>query len=194
MSSVPRYPSDIGYAGLRMAAEEYLALGETQERYELIDGVVVMSPSPSPRHQLLVRLLLREMESLPAGRAALIVPDVDVLLSSGKVYRPDLVAYAPGKMAKLPERFVSPPDLVIEILSPGSKPLDLITKRDDYETFGVGEYWVVDPADVAARVWRRAGAKMLEVGIAGDTIECKALPGLRVDLAAIRRVIGAPIG
>ncbi len=130
------------------------------------------------------------MEVHPAGRAAVIVPDVDVLLGTGKVYRPDLVAYLPGKLAKLPERFVSPPDLVVEILSPGSKPLDLITKRDDYDAFGVGEYWVVDPDDIKVRIWRRSGARMLEAGVAGDVIDCGALPGLKVHLAAIRRVIG----
>ena len=42
------------YYGLRMSAGEYLALGETQIRYELIDGVVVMSPSPTAQHQQLI--------------------------------------------------------------------------------------------------------------------------------------------
>ena len=45
----------------------------------------------------------------------------------------------------LDRRIRGVPDLVVEILSAGSKPLDLITKRDDYDAFGVGEYWVVDP-------------------------------------------------
>src|SRR5256885_1453627 len=51
MSALPKpLGSDIGYAGLRMTADDYLGLGETQERYELINGVVFMSPSPTPRH------------------------------------------------------------------------------------------------------------------------------------------------
>jgi Uma2 family endonuclease len=192
MSTAPRYPADIGYAGLRMSADEYLALGETQERYELIDGVVVVSPSPTPRHQKVVtRLLWQLVQWQDQQPGAEVFPDTDVKLSSGKVFCPDLVVYGPGRLGKLPERLALAPDVVIEVVSPGSKPLDLITKRDDYDDFGVGEYWVIDPADISARVWRRArGAKMLEVGVERDFIHCAVVPALRIDLAAIRVVMG----
>jgi Uma2 family endonuclease len=106
------------------------------------------------------------------------------------VYRPDLAVYGPGRTKTVPSRLTTPPDLVVEILSPGSKPLDLITKRDDYDAFGVGEYWVIDPDAVTARVWRRSGAKMLEAGVEGGVIECASLPGLRVDLEVVRKALG----
>lgn len=188
MSTAPRYPADLGYAGLQMTADEFFALGETPDRYELINGIVVMSPSATLRHQLVLRYLLREMEATPTGRAALIAPDTDLRLTRGKVYRPDLLVYAAGRVPASTERLSSPPDLAVEILSPATKPLDLITKRDDYDAFGAGEYWVIDPATLTARVWRRDGAagKMLEAGVEGDAIDCASLPGLRVDLAAIR--------
>jgi len=176
-----------------MTADEYLALGETPEKYELIDGVVFMSPSPTPRHQLLCRFLLRELDASAAGRSATIVPDIDLLLDTGKVYRPDIVVFAPGRFAKLPERFALPPDLIVEIISPGSKPLDLITKRDDYDAFGVGEYWVIDPQDVSTRIWRRSAgssARMLEVSVDRDAIDCVSVPGLKVNLAAVRKALG----
>src|SRR5438045_1840911 len=124
MSTAPRYPAEMGYAGLRMSADEFLALGETPERYELIDGTVVMSPSPTPIHQLIIVELLQQIlawKQVHAG--ARVFPDTDLRLSSGKVYRPDLVVYAPGRLARPPERLAVPPDLVVEVLSPGSKPL-----------------------------------------------------------------------
>ena len=62
MSAVPRRPQG-GYAGLRMTAEEYLALGETNARYELIDGVVCMSPKPSPLHQKILRFIQGQLEA-----------------------------------------------------------------------------------------------------------------------------------
>lgn len=193
MSAAPRYPHDVGFAGLRMTADEFFALGETPERYELIDGVVVVSPTPALRHQVLIRYLLREIETTPTGRDAMVVLDCDLRLSRGSVYRPDLLIYAPGRLTDLPERLTLPPDLIVEVLSPGSKPLDLITKRDDYDAFGVGEYWAVDPVGVTARVWRRAtssGTRMLEAGVESDALECGSLPGLRVSLANVRQAMG----
>ncbi len=117
-------------------------------------------------------------------------PDKDLALTTGLVYRPDLAVYAPGGIKTVPSRLTTPPDLVVEILSPGSKPLDLITKRDDYDAFGVGEYWVIDPDAVTVRVWRRSGAKMLEAGVEGGVIDCASLPGLRVDLEVVRKALG----
>ncbi len=197
MSAAPRYPHDVGFAGLRMTAEEFFALGETPDRYELIDGVVVMSPSPALRHQVLIRYLLRELESTAAGRDSLIAMDTDVRLSGARVYCPDVLIYAPGRFSEVPERLTTPPDLIIEVLSPGSKPLDLITKRDDYDAFGVGEYWAVDPSSVTARVWRRAtptDKRMLEAGTEGDVLECAAVPGLRVDWGTVRKAMGSRKG
>src|ERR1043165_9746023 len=99
MSAAPKYPRDVGYAGLKMTAEEFFALGETQEILELIDGVVVMSPSPTPRHQLPVVELLKQIFAWQSAHAAArVFPDTDVRLASGKVYRPDLVVYAQGRM------------------------------------------------------------------------------------------------
>src|SRR5262245_59038093 len=133
MSAVPRYPSDLGYNGLRMTADEYLSLGETPDRYELVDGVVIMSPSPTPIHQLLIQeLQLQAGLYARAHSGTLVFPDTDLRLGPRQVYRPDLSVYAPGRWRGIPERLDLPPDLVIEIISPGSKPFDLITKRADY--------------------------------------------------------------
>ena len=59
MSALPHNIREIGYAGLRLTADECLALGETRERYGLIDGVVV-SPRPSPKHsEIAVEILFQ---------------------------------------------------------------------------------------------------------------------------------------
>lgn len=174
-----------------MTADGFLALGETPDRYELIDGVVVMSPSPTPRHQVVALLVGAEL--LASSRAvpgAIVVPDVDLLLGSRGVYRPDLMVYGPGRFTRLPERLTDAPDLVVEITSPGSKSFDLITKRDDYEAFGVGEYWVIDPETLGVRVWRRAGAQLVEGGVGVGRIECVSVPGLSLDLGRVRSGLG----
>ncbi len=187
MSAVPRYPSDIGYAGLHMTADEYLALGETPDRYELIEGVVVMSPSPTPWHQqLIVELILQLGLARKRLPGLTFFPDTDLRLTAQKVYRPDISVYRPGRLAKVPARLDTPPDLVVEILSPGSKPLDLITKRDDYDKFGVGEYWVLDPADGSVRRWVREGTRLQERTTDGDTVESAAISGFVLQLSSLR--------
>jgi Uma2 family endonuclease len=185
-------PVDFGYAGLRLTADEYLALGETQERYELVDGLVVLSPSPTPCHKRIAFLIAHQIEgSAEKATGVQLVPEDDIRITSDRGYRPDFVAYRNGRMPTLPQRFTTPPDLVVEVLSPGSEPMDYITKRDDYDRFGVGEYWVVDPRDVSVRVWRRSGTKMLEAGVESDVISSQSIQGLTVDLRRVRAAIGA---
>lgn len=190
MSALPKYPRDIGYAGLRMTADEYLALGETPERYELIDGMVVMSPSPIPlQNEVALEIAFQLKAHAARAEPVRVFPETDVRFADGTVYRPDLCAYRAGRLPSKVEHLDAPPDLIVEILSPGSKPLDLITKRDDYERFGVGEYWAVDPSNAMVRCWRRQGARLLETPVEGDTVPSGALAGFSLDLRPLRAII-----
>lgn len=190
MSAVPHHPDGAGYAGLRLNADEFLELGETSDRYELIDGVVVMSPGASYAHQKIMALLFRQLDRYAEPINADVVTDTDIRLADDLVYRPDLVYFAPRRVMGMPQTLAAVPDLVIEILSPTSKPRDLITKRADYERFGVGEYWVVDPATGGVRAFQRPshGVPFREVNVTGEVLTSTALPGFVLDLAPIRRV------
>lgn len=188
MSAVPRNPGDFGYHGLRMTAEEYLALGETQERYQLVDGVVLMSPSPTNRHNRILTAISGQLFVLEEGGAGLVYyTETDVCLSATTVYQPDLCVYRLEPGSPPPDRLVAPPHLAIEILSPGSKALDLITKLGDYDRFGIAECWVIEPETVAVRVWSRQGGRLVERAPGGVTVESAAVPGLRIDFDAVRR-------
>jgi Uma2 family endonuclease len=183
-----------------MTADEFFALGESAERLELIDGVVVMSPSPFPIHQAVLDEIQGQLAVARRGGLRVVsFPDTDVEFGPGLVYRPDLAVYRAERMPKIPSRLRVPPapDLVIEILSAGSKGTDLITKRDDYERTGVGEYWAIDPApDLRVRVWRQeksGGARFIEAALprpeAPDVLESAAISGFTLDLAALRAVV-----
>src|SRR5947207_907567 len=89
------------YTGLRLSADEYLALPDDGFRYQVINGVVVMSPIPTPRHQR-VQLeisaqLLSYLKSKPVAR---VVPDVDVRFGPDLVYRPDVVVIRTERLPK----------------------------------------------------------------------------------------------
>jgi Uma2 family endonuclease len=166
-----------------MTAEEYLALGENEERYELIDGVVCMSPTPSPLHQKILRLLQRQLETfIDANPGFDYYPDTDVRLDTQYVLALDLACYRPGRVPRVPRQLDVPPDLAIEILSPSNRAHDLTQKRGFDERFGVGEYWVVDPENGNVRCFRRSQEKLVESAVTGDSLASQALTGFVLDL------------
>lgn len=173
-----------------MSADEYLAIGEIPERTELVHGVVVMSPSPNLRHQKIVRRLLQQLTAFEDENPGVeVFQDTDVRFDDRLVYQPDVAVYRPGRVAPDATQLDVSPDLVIEVLSPGSKALDLVTKRGDYERGGVAEYWVLDPADASVRVWRREGGRLVESACGGDQVPSSAVPGFALDLRPIRRIV-----
>ena len=92
-----------------MSAAQYLSLGPTEQRFELIDGVVVMSPSPSDTHQRILRLIQRQLEYFIDDHPGFdYLPDVDFRLSESKVYTPDSACFSPGRLPA-GERDVSVP-------------------------------------------------------------------------------------
>jgi len=191
VSAAPRMPDDLGLAGLRMTAAEYFALGETRQRYELVDGVVVTSPSPSRVHQRILVALLEQLIPFMKRTGGEVLPDMDLEVNPRTVYQPDLICFA-RSLPDVPTRVVAPPDLVIEIFSPSTKAFDLTTKRDDYERFGVGEYWTIDPADARVRRYARQQGQLVKVPFTGDALACGALPGFTLDVRPLRELVQRP--
>lgn len=182
----------MGYLGLRLTADDFFALGETTERLELIDGVTVTSPPPSPLHQLLLACVLYQFGLAREGGVPVeALPSTDVQFAPDLVYCPDVVAYQAHRVCPLPRRLTQPPDLVVELLSKGTRAKDLITKRDDYEKHGVGEYWAIDPADLRVRAWQRtptAPDLFTELPFRGTSVPSSAIPGFTLDLAPLREL------
>ena len=82
------------------------------------------------------------------------------------------------------------PDLVVEILSPGTRKTDEITKRKLYERYGVAEYWVVDPELESIKIYRHADehtfTRAAELSAeSGDALATPLLPGFSVPLSTV---------
>jgi Uma2 family endonuclease len=187
VAKFPVSPSEPRYAGLRMTAADYLALEPDGFRYELIDGLVVMSPSPTPEHQDVrgeIEYQLRAHERL--RRTGWVLSELDVRLSDKLVYRPDLVYVRAERLSRRPRRIDSAPALVVEVLSPGTSSLDQTTKMADYARAGVTEYWIVDTARAQIRFLRLDGGTYAEVAPEGDRFRSVAVPGFVLDVAAVR--------
>ena len=182
------------YRGLRVSAEEYLALPDDGYRYELVEGVVVMSPSPTLRQQAVVAEILAQimmyLREHPVGH---VFPESDVHLGTGLrggdlVYRPDLVFVRAERLPRTPDETLrGPPDLVVEVVSPGSRRYDAETKRQDYERLGVREYWLVDPERGAMTFLRLVGGRFVEPPADGETFASEAVPGFALDLVRVRK-------
>ena len=120
-------------------------------RWELVDGVpFCMSPAPSIRHQGVTGALFSRVEQQLRGRPCRpFVAPTDVKLSDSDVVQPDiLVVCDPDKITDT--HIDGAPDLIVEVLSPGTAARDLRQKKALYERCGVPEYLVVDPLEHSA--------------------------------------------
>ena len=142
----------------RWTYAEYARLPNDGNRYEVIDGEVLVTPAPSTDHQyILFRLSVALGQYVERERFGVVLPDVDVLFASGQFLRPDLVVVPRSAREAVTSRGVdAPPALMVEILSPSSRSIDRVKKPRRYGEFGVPEYWVVDPEERCVWVWRFA--------------------------------------
>jgi Uma2 family endonuclease len=118
------------------------------ERWELIDGVAYdMSAAPSIRHQDVVLGLSSRLEQQLRGRPCRpFIAPIDVRLSDADVVQPDILVVC--DLAKVtPSHIEGAPDLIVEVLSPGTSAKDLRPKKALYERAGVSEYLIVDPLE-----------------------------------------------
>ncbi len=139
------------FRGLRMTADEFLQIPDDGYNYELIDGVVMMSPGPTPQHQRIAMEIAFQLATYlrdhPVGAA---LPEIDVHLGQGPtggdlVYKPEVVFIRAERLPDIHEKITGAPDLVVEVVSKGSRRFDGETKKDDYQRCGVLEYWLIDP-------------------------------------------------
>jgi Uma2 family endonuclease len=174
---------------LRFTYEDYARLPDDR-RYEVIDGELFLTPAPTPYHQLvkqrIEQFLLKHVESRGLGQV--LDAPCDVVLSRFDVLQPDIFFVSSGRLAVIGEKYISDaPDLVVEVLSPGTRKRDRVFKSKRYARFGVREMWIADPDKKTIEVlvntekaFRREG---LHVG--GDILLSPLLPGLEVPLARV---------
>jgi Uma2 family endonuclease len=128
-------------------------------RYELLEGELVVSRAPRLTHQRIsgniFALLHQHLSRHPIGE---VFATPGIVLDQFNSVIPDLAFVSYERQAEIvvDDRFVAAPELVIEILSPGEENArrDRVTKRQIYARFGVSEYWIVDPERQAIEVYQ----------------------------------------
>jgi len=180
----------------RFTYGDYLTWDD-DERWELIDGVPYnMSPAPLVAHQRILGALHLEFGNWFKGKGCQVffapfdvrLPEADEsddLIET--VVQPDLAVVC-DKMKLDKAGCRGAPDLIIEILSPGTAHKDLKVKRDRYERAGVREYWIVNPGERSVMIFTRNKDDRYgrpEVYNDGDDVRVGIFPDLVISLAAV---------
>ncbi|HEY3606957.1 MAG TPA: Uma2 family endonuclease [Pseudonocardiaceae bacterium] len=137
--------------GRSFSVHDLEALPDDGNRYELIDGMLLVSPAPGFRHQkIAMRLAFRLDAACPT--------DMDVLVAPFAVQPSETTELQPDVLVARTEDFTAKnlpvaPLLAVEVLSPSSVVTDLNNKKSVYQRMGVPSYWVVDPLDLVLTVF-----------------------------------------
>lgn len=126
---------------------DYATIPDDGIRYELFDGVLqAMSPAPHPIHQLVCQEMSYALKQSCQNEYITFVSPIDVILSNVEVRQPDVVMIHRSRIDLVTNRGIEgSPDLIIEALSPSSIKRDRKDKSITYASFGIPEYWLVDP-------------------------------------------------
>jgi Uma2 family endonuclease len=162
-------------------------------RYELIEGELHVSPAPTIPHQLVLNNLLFELTNyLRQNPIGILVPGPGAELSEYNYVIPDIAFARYERLGSIvtKDQFIAAPDLMIEIVSPGSKnrKRDLKLKHTLYEKYGVQEYWAVECWSRSVIVFRLNGNTLEEVRALkdeDDELESALFPGLSLKLSII---------
>jgi Uma2 family endonuclease len=128
-----------------MTREEYFAGDESMLPTNLIDGELIVLPTPRMRHQDIVGRLFRALSAFEdTAQGKVVLSPMDVELGEDAVLQPDLAYIAHGSSTSYAEHVVGAPDLVIEVLSPSIRPGVHQRKMEKYARYGVREAWVID--------------------------------------------------
>ena len=129
--------------GRPLTYDDLKAMPDDGHRYELVDGVLIVTPAPSYRHQDAVAALVTLLRAAVGPDLVVLPAPADYKVSDTTVLEPDLlVVRRPDITAR---RYEGTPLLVVEILSASTRRIDLGTKRLAFEAAGVPAYWLVDP-------------------------------------------------
>jgi Uma2 family endonuclease len=176
---------------LKLTIGQLEALPDDNNRYELIDGELLVSKAPGTSHQQTLGDLFGRLWNYLRGSAV-----GRVILTPGVVFDdyngviPDLVFVSAGRERIITDRgLIDAPDLVVEVVSPGAtnSERDRQLKRQLYSVRGVREYWIVDPQLRTIEIYRqRENALALAATLhESDTLTSALLPGFSCSISDI---------
>lgn len=176
------------YLKSKLDYDDYADIPTDGKRYELFDGILYMTPAPSPYHQRASRELQQQLMDYFHVRnlGEVFNAPIDLILTHHDVFQPDLLVVADP--AQISARGIEGvPLLVVEILSPSTRTRDRTVKAQRYAALGVPHYWIADPDDQLLQCFRlEAGRYASVVEVQGARVLSHPdFPGLSLTLAKL---------
>ncbi len=157
-----------------------------ESRYELRNYRLIEMASPKPKHQTIVSNVNRVLENfvLPQKLGKIFFAPLDVVFEEGESCQPDNIYVSNENKHIITENCIKGiPDLLVEIVSKGSIARDYIEKKNDYERFGVKEYWIIDSMNESIWVYVLNENKKYDLfsnAESGDIAKSKLLDGFEL--------------
>jgi Uma2 family endonuclease len=157
-----------------------------ESRYELRNYQLIEMASPKPKHQRIQFKLSKKMDSFIEQNqlGEILISPLDVLFDIGDVVQPDIIFVSTNQKNIVEESYIKGiPDLLVEIVSKGSIARDYIEKKNDYERFGVKEYWIIDSMNESIWVYVMNENKKYDLfsnAESGDIAKSKILDGFEL--------------
>jgi Uma2 family endonuclease len=173
----------------RYTYEDYLKTPD-DVRYELIEGELLMTPSPVTRHQRISRKIEFILEKFVTENnlGEVFYAPMDVYLDDENVVEPDILFISKERLNIIGEKNIQgAPDVVIEIISESSAYRDMVQKKKLYAKYGVKEYWIVIPEEGSIEIYALADNKynLRRAYNKDETLESLFLKGLNIQLGCI---------
>ncbi|MEW6273874.1 MAG: Uma2 family endonuclease [Bacillota bacterium] len=170
--------------------EDYLRLPDDGRRYEILEGVLHVTPSPTTTHQRVSRRLFSILDAFVKEHnlGEVFYAPLDIVFSNVSVAQPDLLYVSEARRGIITEKNIAgAPDLVVEIASPSTAGVDKVTKAQVYARYGVPYFWVVDPQQKTLEEYRlERGIYMLVRCWEENAVFAPELfPGLKANLKEI---------
>ncbi len=164
--------------------QQYLSL-KTNRLVEFDNGIVEVLPVPTKTHQLIALFLyemLRAFITSTSRGGVLLVAPYRLRMPSGQFREPDLLYMTTDQNARAGEAFAESAEVVMEVVSPDDPDRDYVTKRREYATAGIPEYWIVDPAAKVVVLLRLVRDQYMEHGRfgIGQQATSEILPGFSI--------------
>jgi Uma2 family endonuclease len=165
-----------------------------QPRHELVFGRLYVTPSPFPRHQIVSEVLGRLLGRIAdAADGLLLHAPLDVVLADHSVVQPDLIYFSAARVPNLSKRIEVAPDLVVEILSPGTARFDRTEKQDLYALSSVKEYWLVGQERRQIEFLINAGGNFVAAAPVTGRYRSPATPEIELDVSQLWQLVDAKL-